>query len=151
MGEKVFLKEVKKPLSRKLGIRGFTTFELLLVLIFLILLVSVAIPPLLAARRDSLARECSLRLAVIREAKRDVLREMNSILPRDRRLRITDKINALHMDKIAYFTMTSPWRFHPEDPGPLGGKISVGETFLDPPTCSLGHPIADLKEFEKPQ
>jgi len=131
------------------SIRGITTFETLLVLVLIVSGIAVFLPAYLASRRDAAALECSLRLAVIREAKRDVMKEMNRLLPRDKRLRITDRINPLHADKIAYLTMTSPFRFHPDDPGPLGGVISIGTTFLDPPSCSLGHPIADLDSFKE--
>jgi hypothetical protein len=80
----------------------------------------------------------------MQDAKREVFDEMNRILPANHRLRITDRINPLHMDKIAGITRESPWRFHPEEPCPEGGVVSVGQTFLDPPSCSLGTPIATI-------
>lgn len=126
--------------------RGFTTFEILLVLLLVLFLGGAVLPPFLSARADSRRQECSLRLAVIQEAKRDVMKEMNLRLPSENRMRITDKVNALHLDMMAEITLASPWRFRPEDPCPDGAVVSVGETFLDPPSCSNGTPIATLGE-----
>lgn len=120
-----------------------------MVLALLALIVATVVPAYLAVQREAKARECSLRLMAILEAKRDVMKEMNQILPRDRQLKYTDRVNPLHLDKISHLTLRSPWRFHPDDPCPLGGKVSVGETFLDPPTCSLGHPIAEREALEE--
>lgn len=126
--------------------RGVTTFEILLLLLLVVFVGGAALPPFLAARTGARLEECSLRLAVIQEAKRDVMKEMNYKLPRESRLRIADRVNPLHMDMIAEVTLKSPWRFRPEDPCPDGGIVSVGDTFLDPPSCSNGVPIANLGE-----
>jgi hypothetical protein len=126
--------------------RGVTTFEILLILLLVVFVAGAALPPFLAARAESQREECALRLAAIQEAKRDVMKEMNLRLPHDVRMRITDKVNALHLDMIAEITLASPWRFRPEDPCPDGGIVSVGETFLDPPSCSSGVPIGNLGE-----
>ena len=126
--------------------RGLTTLEILLILLLLVFVGGAALPPFLSARAGARLEECSLRLAVIQEAKRDVMKGMNLRLPRESRLRIADRVNALHLDMIAEITLASPWRFRPEDPCPEGGIVSVGETFLDPPSCSNGVPIANLGE-----
>ncbi len=130
--------------------RGVSTFELLLVVIILGLTVAAVIPAYLASRKDSQLQECSYRLAVIQDAKREVMEEMNQMLPSNRRLRITDRVNPLHLDKIAGKTMASPWRFHPEDSFPGCGTISVGKTFLDPPSCTTGVPVATFHTAEAP-
>lgn len=127
--------------------RGITNFEMLLVFLIVLFGVGTLVPTYLASNRVAAEREIGIRLAVIQEAKRDVMKEMNLILPRESRLRITDPVNPDHLDKIAKLTLESPWRFHPEEPDPLGGTISVGETFLEPPSSSLGIPIADLSEI----
>jgi hypothetical protein len=131
-----------------LGERGITTFEVMLILLFLCVIVATLVPAYLASRSDAQDLECSLRLAVIQEAKRDVMKEMNDLLPRENRLRITDEVNPLHYDKIAYLTLRSPWNFHPEDPCPDGSIISVGATFLEPPSSSGGHKIAEMEGME---
>lgn len=126
--------------------RGVSVLELLLVLVLLGLLVGMAIPAYLSSRRDALSRECSIHLAVIREAKREVFEDMNRLLPPQRRLRITDPLNPLHVDRIAAITLQTPWRFHPEAPCPNGGEVTVGATFLDPPQCSDGTVAASLEK-----
>lgn len=128
--------------------RGMSTFELLLIVIILGLAVAMLTPAYLASHRDAQLQECSYRLAVIQDAKRQVMEEMNRRLPANRRLRITDRVNPLHIDKIAQITLASPWRFHPEDSFPGCGTISVGKTFLDPPSCSTGAPIASFPKAE---
>jgi type II secretory pathway pseudopilin PulG len=125
--------------------KGITTLELLFILVILGLAVATVTPAYLVSYRDRLQQECSLRLAVVQDAKKEVLEEMNQILPANRRLRITDKVNPLHVDKIAQKTLASPWRFHPEDPIPGCGPISVGNTFLDPPTSPSGVVIAVME------
>ncbi len=130
--------------------RGVSTFELLLVVIILGLAVATVTPAYLASRRDAQLQECSYRLAVIQDAKREVMEEMNQLLPSNRRLRITDRVNPLYLDKIARKTLASPWRFHPEDPFPGCGTISVGKTFLDPPSSTTGVPIATFHTTESP-
>ncbi|GMV65204.1 MAG: hypothetical protein AMXMBFR75_10050 [Candidatus Hinthialibacteria bacterium] len=101
-------------------------------------------PAYLETTRKAQLMECSCRLAVIQEAKKEVFEEMNRILPANKHLRITDRVNPLHLDKIARKTLESPWRFHPEDSFPGCGAVSVGQTFLDPPSSSTGVPIANL-------
>lgn len=125
--------------------RGISTFELLLVLVLLGLAVATVAPAYFESRWNAQLVECSYRLAAIQEAKKEVFEEMNRILPANRRLRITDRINPLHLDKIAHKTLESPWRFHPDDPFPGCGTLSVGKTFLDPPSSSTGVPIASLQ------
>ncbi len=122
--------------------RGVSTFELLLVVIILGLAVATVTPAYLASHRDAQLQECSYRLAVIQDAKREVLEEMNRRLPANRRLRITDRVNPLHHDMIARKTLASPWRFHPDDSFSGCGAISVGKTFLDPPSSTTGVSIA---------
>lgn len=124
--------------------RGISTFELLLILVFLGLAVATVAPAYLETTRKAQLMECSCRLAVIQEAKKEVFEEMNRILPANKHLRITDRVNPLHLDKIARKTLESPWRFHPEDSFPGCGAVSVGQTFLDPPSSSTGVPIANL-------
>ena len=126
--------------------RGVTILEILLILLLVVFVGGVSLPPFLSARAGARLEECSLRLAVIQEAKRDVMKEMNRKLPRASRLRIADRVNALHLDMIAEITLASPWRFRPDEPCPDGGIVSVGATFLDPPSCSNGAPIANLEE-----
>ena len=127
--------------------RGITTLEILLILLLVIFVGGAALPPFLSARARAQVQECSLRLAVIQEAKRDVMKEMNLRLPRHSQLRVTDKVNDLHLDMIAEITLESPWNFRPEDPCPDGSILFVGEIFLDPPSCSSGAPIANLGEM----
>lgn len=125
--------------------RGVSVFELLLVTVFLGLVLAAVAPAYLSSREDALHRRCSLRLAVIQSAKREVFDDMNLRLPPNRRLRINDRVNAYHLDSIARITLESPWNFDPEEPCPNGGVISVGDSFLEPPSCSLGTPIAVLE------
>jgi len=121
------------------GQRGVSTLEVLLFLIAMVLVIVTLIPPILATRHQAAIQECGFRLAVVEEAKREVFKEMNAlILPREHRLAFADDVNLQHIDRIAKITLESPWRFHPEDPCPLGGKVNVGETFLDPPSSSEG-------------
>lgn len=129
--------------------RGVSVLELLLILILFTLVVGMAIPAVLASRRDAQARECSIRLAVIQDAKREVFEDMNRLLPPQRRLRITDTLNPLHVDRIAELTLQTPWRFHPEDRCPSGGEVTVGSTFLDPPQCSDGTTPASLETLRR--
>ena len=131
--------------------KGFTNFEMLLVFLVVVLTIAILIPAYLASNRVAAEREIGIRLAVIQEAKRDVIKEMNLILPRESRLRITDPVNPVHLDKITRINLESPWRFQPESPDPLGGMLSVGETFLEPPSSSLGIPIANLDTLLTPE
>ena len=137
-------KGLSNPSNRE---KGFTNFEMLLVFLCVVLIVGTLIPAYLASNRLSAEREVGIRLAVIQEAKRDVMKEMNLILPRESRIRITDPVNPLHADKVTRLTLESPWRFQPEKPGPLGGSFNIGETFLEPPSSSLGIPIENLDEL----
>jgi hypothetical protein len=72
---------------------------------------------------------------------------MNLILPPQKRLSITDRLNPFHVARISRITQTSPWAFDPEDSCPNGGNLQLGETFLDPPACSCGASIARLEEL----
>jgi type II secretory pathway pseudopilin PulG len=128
--------------------RGVSTFELLLVVIILGLAAATVTPAYFASHRDAQLRECSYRLAVIQDAKREVMEEMNRRLPVNRRLRITDRVNPLHLDMIAQKALASPWRFHPEDSFAGCGTLSVGKTFLDPPSSSTGAAIATFHTAE---
>jgi hypothetical protein len=134
----------RPPSASFFSVRGFTTFEVFLLLVLLAAMIAAVVPAYLSARQASKAKECSLRLGVIREAKRDVMRDMNLLLPKDQELVMGSRINQLHIDKIAQITLASPWRFHPDDPCPMGGKVSVGQTFLDQPSCSCGQPVGDI-------
>ena len=129
------------------GQEGFTNFEMLLVFLIVVFTVGTLIPAFLASRHRAAEQEIGIRLAVIQQAKRDVMKKMNLILPRESRIRITDRVNPLHVDEITRLTLESPWRFQPDDPDPLGGELNIGETFLEPPSSSLGIPIADLDEL----
>jgi len=120
---------------------------MLLVFLVVVLTIGILIPAYLASNRVANEREIGIRLAVIQESKRDVMKEMNLLLPQESRLRITDPINPLHVDKITQLTLASPWRFQSEKPDPMGGTLDIGETFLEPPSSSLGIPIADLEEI----
>ncbi len=124
--------------------RGITNFEMLLVFLVVLFGIGTLVPAFLASNRIAAEREVGIRLAVIQEAKRDVMKEMNLILPRESRVRITDPVNPIHVDRITRITLESPWRFQPENPDPLGGTLNIGETFIEPPSSSLGIPIADL-------
>lgn len=141
------MRVIERPRWANAFHRGVSVLELLLLLVLILLAVGVIGPAFLTSREDALRRECSIRLAVIRNAKQSVFEEMNRILPADHRLRITDRLNDLHIDKVATITMESPWRFHPEDPCEVGGQVFMGATFLDVPTTSEGIPIAVLENL----
>lgn len=128
--------------------RGFTTLELLLILVVLCLAVATFIPAYLSSRQEVHQVECGYKLAVVKEAKKQVFDDMNRLLPPENRLRITDPVNLLHIDKISKLTYESPWRFRPEDPFSPCGMIYVGETFLDPPYCTKGYEPIEVDSSE---
>ena len=120
-----------------------SAIDLLFILLILTCMIAALVPPYLDSVRRKGQTECSIRLFVLQEAKKDVRKDMNLLLPPERRLQITDRLNPLHLDKIARISLSTPWRFRPDDPCPLGGTVSAGTTFLDPPSCSLGHAAAE--------